>query len=63
MGKNRQQDKKPNTSSLGTEGTNTFHQRNPNTDLAKCTTDALVIQLQDTFKEIRNETFERFQFL
>ena len=48
--------------SLGTEGTNIFHQRNPNTELSKCTTDALVIQLQDTFKEIRNETFDRFQF-
>ena len=47
--------------SLGTEGTNIFHQRNPHTELAKCTTDARVIQLQDTFKEIRNETFDRFQ--
>ena len=49
--------------SLGTEGTIIFRQRDPHTDLAKCTTDALVIQLQDTFKEIRNETFNRFQFL
>ena len=48
--------------SLGTEGTNIFHQRNQHTELSKCTTDALVIQLQDTFKEIRNETFDRFQF-
>ena len=48
--------------SLGTEGTNIFNQRNPHTDLSKCTTDAPVIQLQDTFKEIRNETFDRFQF-
>ena len=48
--------------SLGTEGTNIFHQRNPHTDLAKRTTDALVIQLQDTLKEIRNETIDRFQF-
>ena len=48
--------------SLGTEGTNIFHQRNPHTELAKCTTDPLVIQIQDTFKEIRNETFDRFQF-
>ena len=48
--------------SLGTDGTNVFHQRNPHTELSKCTTDALVIQLQDTFKEIRNETFNRFQF-
>ena len=48
--------------SLGTEVTKIFHQRNPHTELSKCTTDALVIQLQDTFKEIRNETFDRFQF-
>ena len=48
--------------SLGTEGTNIFQQRNSHTALSKCTTDALVIQLQDTFKEIRNETFHRFQF-
>ena len=48
--------------SLGSEGTNIFHQRNPQTELSKCTTDALVINLQDTFKEIRNETFHRFQF-
>ena len=48
--------------SLGTEETNIFHQRNPHTELSKCTTDALVIQLQDTFKEIRNETFDRFHF-
>ena len=48
--------------SLGTEGTNIFHQRNPHTELSKCTADALVIQLKETFKEIRNETFDRFQF-
>ena len=48
--------------SLGTEGTNIFHQRNQHTELSKCTTDALVIQLKETFKEIRNETFDRFQF-
>ena len=48
--------------SLGTEGTNIFHQRFPHTKLSKCTADALVIQLKETFKEIRNETFDRFQF-
>ena len=48
--------------SLGTGGTNIFHQRNPHTELSNCTTYSLVIQLQDTFKEIRNETFDRFQF-
>ena len=47
---------------LTTEGTNIFHQCNPQTELGKCTTDALVIELQETFKEIRNETFDRFQF-
>ena len=40
--------------SLGTEGTNIFHQRHSHTESAKCTTDALVIQLQDTFKEIKH---------
>ena len=49
--------------SLGTEGTNFFHQRNSHTDLAKRITDALVQQPQDTFKEIRNKTFDRFQVL
>ena len=48
--------------SLGTEGTNIFHQHNPDTELSKCTTNALVIQLQDTFEEIRNKTFDSFQF-
>ena len=48
--------------SLGTEGTNIFRQRNPHTELSKCTADSLVIQLKETFKEIRNETFDRFQF-
>ena len=48
--------------SLGTEGTNICHQRKPHTELGKCTTDALVIQLQEIFKETRNETFDRFQF-
>ena len=63
MGRSRQQSEKFNLSlSLGTEGTNIFHQRNPHTELSKCTTDALVIQLQEKFKEIRNETFDRFPF-
>ena len=48
--------------SLGTEGTNIFHQLNPHTELSKCKTDELVIQPKETFKEIRNETFDRFQF-
>ena len=37
--------------SLGTEGSNISQQRNPHTDLAKCTTDTLIIQIQDTFKK------------
>ena len=37
--------------SLGTEVTNNFHQRNPHTELSKCTTYALVIQLQEIFKK------------
>ena len=61
-GRSRQQSKSLIHLSLGTKGTNIFHQRNPDTELSKCTTDALVIQLQDSFKEIRNKTFNRFQF-
>ena len=30
--------------------------------MAKCTTDAFVEQLKETFKEIRNKTFDRYQF-
>ena len=30
--------------------------------MSKCTTDAFVEQLKETFKEVRNETFDRFQF-
>ena len=48
--------------SLGQEATNIFHQRNPHTEMSKCTTDAFVEQLKETFKEVRNETFDRFQF-
>ena len=48
--------------SLGQEATNIFHQRNPHTEMSKCTTDAIVEQLKETFKEVRNETFDRFQF-
>ena len=48
--------------SLDQEATNIFHQRNTQTEMAKFTTDAFVEQLMDTFKEIRNETFDRYQF-
>ena len=48
--------------SLGLEARNVFHQRNPHADLGKCTTDELVLQIQETLREIRNETFDKFQF-
>ena len=43
--------------SLGQEA-----QRNPQTEMSKRTTDAFVEQLKETFKEVRNETFYRYQF-
>ena len=48
--------------SLGAQATNIFHQRFPHTDLQKCTTDALVEQLKESFTQQRNETLDRFQF-
>ena len=48
--------------SLGAQATNIFHQRFPHTDIQNCTTDALVEQLREAFKQTRNETFDRFQF-
>ena len=48
--------------SLGAQATNIFHQQFPHTDLQKCTTDALVEQLKESFTQARNETFDRFQF-
>ena len=48
--------------SIGAQATNIFHQRFPHTDLRKCTTDALVEQLKESFTQARNETFDRFQF-
>ena len=48
--------------SLGQETTNILHQRNPHTEMSKCTIDAFVEQLKETFKEVRNETFDRYQF-
>ena len=47
--------------SLGAQATNIFHQRFPHTDIPKCTTDALIEQLE-AFIQTRNETFDRFQF-
>ena len=48
--------------SLGAQATNIFHQKFPHTDLQKCTTDALIEQLKESFTQKRNETFDRFQF-
>ena len=48
--------------SLGHEVTNIFNQRNPQTELSKCTSDASIEQFKDTFEEVRNETFDRNQF-
>ena len=48
--------------SLGTRATNIFHQRFPHTDIQKCTTDALVEQLRESFIQTRNETFDRYQY-
>ena len=48
--------------SQGAPATNIFHQRFPHTDLQKCTTDALVEQLKESFTQTRNETVDRFQF-
>ena len=36
--------------------------KSPHGKMSKCTTDAFVEQLKETFKEVRNETFDRFQF-
>ena len=51
-----------NNLSLGTEAANIFHQCIPHKELVKCTIDSIVIQFQETFKEIRTETIDRFQF-
>ena len=48
--------------SLGSQATNIFHQRFLQTDIQKCTTDALVEQLKEAFKQTTNKTFDRFQF-
>ena len=48
--------------SLGAQATNIFHLHFPHTDLQKCTTDAFVQQLKESFTQTRNETFDRFQF-
>ena len=48
--------------SLGHEATNIFHQSNPHTEMPKCTTDDFIKQLKQIFKEVRIETFDRYQF-
>ena len=48
---------------LGQEATIIFHQRNRHTEMSKCTKDAFVEQPKETFKEVRSETFDRYQFL
>ena len=45
--------------SLGQAAKKIFHQRNPQTEMSKCTTDAFVEQLKETSKEVRKETFDR----
>ena len=47
--------------SVGHEATNIFHQSNPHKEMSKCTKDEFTEQLKETFKEIRNETFDRYQ--
>ena len=47
--------------SLGSEGTRTYHQRNPHTRIERCTTNELVHELSITFTRPRNTTFDRFQ--
>ena len=47
---------------LGQEAINIFHQRDPHTEMSKCTKDAFIEQLKETFREVRNETFDRYQF-
>ena len=47
--------------SLGSEGTRTYHQRNPHTRIERCTTNELVHELAITFTRPRNTTFDRFQ--
>ena len=46
----------------GQEATNKFHQRNPHTGMSKSTIDAFVEHLKGIFKEVRNKTFDRYQF-
>ena len=49
--------------SLGSEGSRTYHQRNPHTRIERCTTNELVHEFELTFTRPRNTTFDRFQCL
>ena len=48
--------------SLGAEARRTYHQKNPHTQIEKCTTNKLVHELNITFTIPRNTTFDRFKF-
>ena len=48
--------------SLGAEARRTYHQKNPHTQIEKCTTYELVHELNITFTIPRNTTFDRFKF-
>ena len=47
--------------SLRSEGSRTYHQRNPHTKIERCTTNELVHDLTLTFTRPRNTTFGGFQ--
>ena len=47
--------------SLGSEGSKTYHQRNPHTGIERCTTNELVHKLALAFTRPRNTTLDRFQ--
>ena len=47
--------------SLGSEGSRTYHQRNPHTKIERCTTNELIHELTLKFTRPRNTTFGRFQ--
>ena len=48
--------------SLGAEARRTYHQKNPHTQIEKCTTNELAHELNITFTIPRNTTFGRFKF-
>ena len=48
--------------SLGAEARRTYHQKNPHTQIEKCTTNELAHELNITFTIPRNTTFDRFKF-